>query len=306
MTESNSNPTNMQNNTSISDHKYDFDELKMYFSEPYLVPLENGRFIEINQPSMGLILEIGDRQVYSSINPFVGNTTTYRVTLWDAGIDWNKISDFELFRALIPSIGDVDFLFKLVTLTENSNWNANDPLSDKYCIKKENIQFSKLKEYHLTKENKGCEETQEIVLYDPEQELIITEDTYLHIREYLRMMFDQHPKVELAKGKLAKQWIIDEEKENMRLEAQKNDRKKSVLLPLVSGLLNHPGFKYDLDGMKNLGIFAFMDSARRLQIYEQCIAFMGGMYSGFMDTSKLGQEELNKRVNWLQDVYTGK
>ena len=108
----------------------------------------------------------------------------------------------------------------------------------------------------------------------------------------------------MAKGKLAKRWIIEEEKEKLKLENEKNEgRKKSILLPMVSGLLNHPGFKYDLDGIKKLGIFAFMDSVRRLQTYEQCIAFMGGMYSGFMDTSKLGQEELNKRVDWLQDIY---
>jgi hypothetical protein len=38
-------------------------------------------------------------------------------------------------------------------------------------------------------------------------------------------------------------------------------------------------------------------------VYEQSVAFMGGMYSGMMDTSKFGQEELNKRINWLQDIY---
>ena len=117
-------------------------------------------------------------------------------------------------------------------------------------------------------------------------------------------MFEQYPKEVLAKGKLAKKWIIEEEKEKLKREAEKNGyKRKSILLPLVSALINHPGFKYDLDGIKKLGIFAFMDSAKRLQVYEQCVAFMGGMYSGFMDTSKLGQEELNKRINWLQDVY---
>ena len=55
--------------------------------------------------------------------------------------------------------------------------------------------------------------------------------------------------------------------------------------------------------MKNLGIFAFMDCAKRLQVYEQCTAFLKGIFSGMMDTSKFGEEELNRRINWLQDIY---
>lgn len=288
-------------------YEFDFDELKMFFCEPYLIKMENGKYIEITQPSIGDILKLGDRKVYSSISPFVSNSTSYRVQLWDAGIDWNKLSDYELFISLVPHINNVDFLFKKVDFIEN--FDCNEEISDKEIIFENkrynkiynNIDFSRLCAY--VKENNSVENIKEIVLYDPEQEIIINEETYMHIREYIRMMFNNYPKEEFAKGKLAKQWIIDEEKEKIKLENEKESRKKSILLPMVSSLLNHPGFKYDLNGMKKLGIFAFMDSVRRLQIYEQCVAFMGGMYSGMMDTSKLGQEELNKRVNWLQDIY---
>lgn len=285
-------------------YEFDFDELKMYFSEPYSIMMENGKFIEIFQPSVGEILQLGDREVYSSISPFVNNTTSYRVQLWEAGTDWNKITDYELFCSLILFAKNVDFLFKLSYYVENPFRNEDDS-SEKYVKISKDIDFSKLKTYGRTKRNaEDAEDVQEVILYDQEQDILITEEIYMHIREYLRMMFDQHPKEELAKGKLAKRWIIEEEKEKIKLENEKNGgRRKSILLPMVSGLLNHPGFKYDLDGIKKLGIFAFMDSVRRLQLYEQCTAFMGGMYSGFMDTSKLGQEELNKRVNWLQDIY---
>lgn len=288
-------------------YEFDFDELKMFFSEPYLIKMENGKYIEITQPSIGDILKLGDRKVYSSISPFVSNSTSYRVQLWDAGIDWNKISDYELFVTLIPHVNNVEFLFKKVDFIENSN--CDDVISDKeimfenkrYIKIYKNIDFSKLCAY--VKGNDDAENIKEIVLYDPEQEIVINEETYMHIREYICMMFNHYPKEEFAKGKLAKQWIIDEEKEKIRIESEKKSGKKSILLPMVSSLLNHPGFKYDLDGIKKLGIFAFMDSVRRLQVYEQCVAFMGGMYSGMMDTSKIGQEELNKRVNWLQDIY---
>ena len=294
-------------------YEFDFDELKMFFREPYIIEMEGNKYLEIKQPSIHDILELGDREVYSYISPFVANTTSYRVLLWDMKKDWNKMSDYELFAMLIPTIKNVEFLFKIFYFMENPDYDyriseeANVKAGNERYIKVcKDIDFSKLRQY-ARKEDMDKDEKylkKNFILYDPDQEIIIDESIYMHIREYIRMMFDQHPKEEFAKGKLAKQWIIEEEKEKMKLDAEKNTgRKKSILLPMVSSLLNHPGFKYDLDGIKKLGIFAFMDSVRRLQVYEQCVAFMGGMYSGFMDISKLGQQELNKRTNWLQDVY---
>lgn len=296
-----------QNKIEKKKFEFDFDELKMFFSEPYLIEIEGGKYIEINQPSIGDILELGDREVYSWISPFITNTTSYRIQLWDIGKDWNKITDYELFSSLAPYIQNVEFLFKLVYFIENPNY-IDDVLEEKnvkiennkYIKISQDIDFAGLKQYSRQTDDGS----NEIVLYNQKQDLLITEEIYMHIREYIRMMFNQHPKDEFAKGRLAKLWIIEDEKDKLRLEREKNgNKRKSILLPMVSGLLNHPGFKYDLDGIKKLGIFAFMDSVNRLQMYEQCIAFMGGMYSGMMDTSKLGQDELNKRLNWLQDIY---
>ena len=91
-----------QNKIENKKFEFDFDELKMFFSEPYLIEVEGGKYIEINQPSIGDILELGDREVYSWISPFITNTTSYRIQLWDIGKDWNKITDYELFSSLVP------------------------------------------------------------------------------------------------------------------------------------------------------------------------------------------------------------
>ncbi len=288
------------------EYKFDFDELKMYFRYPHLVKMLNNNYIEIRQPSIGEILELGDREVYSWISPFITNTTACRVQLWDAGVDWNKISDYELFATLVTHAEHTDFILQKVDFVENPKYDTT--LSEEDNLKKGNkktiktyskIDFSKLEVYINPNKNDTASK-KDFFLYDPKQNIILDEETYMHIREYLRMMFNRHPKEELAKGKTTKRWIIDEERKKL----QKGDGKNhSVLLPIVSALLNHPGFKYDLDGIKNLGIFAFMDSANRLQVYEQCTAFMKGMYSGMMDTSKLAENELIERTNWLQDLY---
>ena len=96
---------------------YNFDRLQMYFGEPHLIPYDGG-MIQVNQPSIGDILYFGESNFYTMLNVFVGNPTSFRLQLWDIGIDWNKISDYELFRMLIKSLdvestrilfGDLDF-----------------------------------------------------------------------------------------------------------------------------------------------------------------------------------------------------
>lgn len=59
--------------------------------------------------------------------------------------------------------------------------------------------------------------------------------------------------------------MIDEDRMNA---AQRTEKETSTLLPLVSACVNHPGFKYKLQELRQMGICEFMDSVQRLQVYE--------------------------------------
>ena len=235
------------------------DKLKLYFGEPYVV---NDKII-IRQPSIGEILEYGEKEFYSMLNPFVSNPTSYRLRLWDSGVDWNKISDYELFAALVHEmdVNQTNILFG-------------------------NVDFSLFE--RTIKQLNG--ETS-ITLYNKKQDIEIDEKTYENIALYVRTMFDIFPKVEKAKGKTTKEAIIDEDR--MNLERRKNEEYSSDLLPLISSCLNHPGFKYKKNELREVGIVEFMDSVKRLQIYESTNALLKGMYSGMVDTSKINKEEFN-------------
>lgn len=247
--------------------KFEFDRLKMYFGEPYKIAYDGGE-IEILQPTIGSILYFGERNFYSMLNVFIANTTSYRLQLWNMGVDWNKISDYELFCMLIKSLdvdstrilfGDIDFR-----------------LFDMY--------------------SKKIEDTEIVTLYNKEQQVEIDENTYKHIAEYLRLMFNIYPKVEKAKNKATKEAMIWEDE--MNLANSKSESYKSTLLPLVSSCVNHPGFKYKLEDLKDIGIVQFMDSVQRLQIYESTVALNSGMYSGMCDLSKVDK----KLFNFMRDI----
>ena len=114
---------------------------------------------------------------------------------------------------------------------------------------------------------------------------------YLEISQYLRTLFSIFPKDEYAKGRTTKEMIIWEDE--MNASKEKDDKFKSTLFPLVSACINHPGFKHSLNDLRDVGIFEFMDSVNRLQVYENTRALLSGSMSGFMDTSKVDQENFN-------------
>ena len=135
------------------------------------------------------------------------------------------------------------------------------------------------------------------VLYSAKHDMFIDEQTYVDIAHYLRTMFNIFPKNEWARGKATKEAMIWEEEENLKLKKDKSYQ--SHLLPLISACVNHPGFKYKTKELKEIGIFEFMDSVQRLQVYESTSALLKGRFSGFIDTSGINKEEFN----FMRNMY---
>ena len=263
----------------------DFDELKVYFGYDYW-PTDK---IQILQPTLGQIIEYGDSKFYSMVNTLCANPTSFRVELWDMGIDWNKISDFDLFKMFIKNYTPEEtyLLFGDLNLSWFQEFHDNQSDTDVLVYVPINANGDPM----------------DITLKSKDELIIIDELTYFKIVEYLRYMFNIHPKVEKAKGKSTKQTIIDEIKQNRENELKnKKDNKiqKSFLLPMISACLNHPGFKYKKSELKEVGIVEFMDSVKRLQLYESATALMKGIYSGMVDTSKI--KNLNDEINWMKDL----
>ena len=247
---------------------YHFDRLKMFFGEDYVV---NG--ISISMPTIGDILEIGEEKFFQSITPFIYNSTSIRLILWENGIDWNTVSDIEVFALLMPTVD-------------------HEPLKTIF----KDIDMSN---FELVKAKPNNEEEQHLALYNQEQDILLYENDYMEIAEYIREIFNMHPKKEKAKGS-AKKWIIQEDRMNLehKREEQEEDENTSTLLPLISACINHPGFKYKLQELKEVGIYQFMDSVRRIQKYESSTAALKGAYSGFVDSSSWDE----KVFDFMSDI----
>jgi putative uncharacterized protein (fragment) len=259
--------------------EYHFDKLRMYFGEDYTI---NG--ITISIPTIGDILNIGEQNFYQAISPFINNSTSIRVFLYDAfKKDWNKTKDIEVFY----------ILYQILEVQNKSAKEKNPDCMDIFDPLKLIFKDFSFDGFVLTPAKKNIKdgEYNHLALYNEEKNIIIFDDEYLEIAEYIRTMMNQHPKVERAKGKTTKQWILQED----RMKAEQDDKKKctSTLLPLISSCINHPGFKYKLEELKQVNICQFMDSVNRIQKYEQGTAALHGIYGGMVSAKDIPEDLIN-------------
>lgn len=252
--------------------KIEFDHLKMYFGEPFEIDLESalGK-ITVYQPTIGDVVEVGEGKFLSTLNVFVANTTMYRLMLWDSGLDWNEISDFQLF-VLLKNMIDSN-ASKL--LFGDLDWNEFQPMF-------RNID----------------DNNQALVLVNEKQNIEINEEVYEYFHQYIQTMFNMKPEDEFTEDKILKKWWIDKDRRKTDREAKKDDKKSVSLVSQISAYINHPGTKYKLSELKEVGVCEFYDSIQRLQIYESTTALMKGMYSGMIDSKNIKPED----YNFMKDI----
>lgn len=247
----------------------EFDKLQMYFGIPYEINTEDTQgIITVIQPSILDIVLMGETKFYSTLNLFVSNTTTYRSLLWQMGIDWNQISDFEAFIMMYKQIDtEVSTL-----LFKDLDWNK----FEHYNIKKDGIEKP--------------------ILYDKDNNIEIDENIYFHFSQYLRSVFNMNPEEKITTDPILKRQYIEKDKRQQSINEEKKKNgtlNSSSMLALISSCLNHPGFKYDLEGLKKLNVCQFYDSIQRLQIYEQATACLKGLYSGFVSGKDIPADNYN-------------
>lgn len=238
----------------------DFDELQMYFGEDYKV----NDYITIHSPTLGEIIEMGERKYFSVVHVFTCIPSDMKSQLFDMGIDYEEISDFELFIMLSRGLK-----------IEDSKIFFGDLDFEKFEIMKN--------------------ENDQLLLINQETGAIIDELAYKKISGYMCKYHGITQKIEKAATKTVKRILIQLDRDNIA-KAQ-NEPYKSQLKSLVSAMMRYPGFKYKTSELKQCSYFEFMDTVRGAQIYVASTALLQGSYSGMIDTSKISKKEFN----WMRD-----
>ena len=239
----------------------DVSALALYFGDDYVI---NDKIV-LHQPTIDEIVSYGEGQYFSMIHTLTAIPSDVKSMLWDQmGLDWCEVEDFQLFQMFSQ------------TMTQ-----------DKTYIIFGDLDFSKMRPYRNNQND-------EIVLADKDAGIVIDQLIYARIMTYLRKLHNITPKPERAKGKRAKQAMIDEDRRNRELNKDKPFR--SYLLPLISAIKVKQG--YTKEYVRNMGLYEFFDDISRAQLIDSASHLLNGAYCGMADLSKVPKEQFN----WMREL----
>ena len=240
---------------------FDVDALFLYFGDDYII----NEHIRLKQPTIGDVVDYGEAQYFSMIHTLTAIPSDVKSMLWDQmNLDWTTVEDFDLFMMFSQ------------TMTP-----------DKTGIIFGDLDFSKMRPFRNHKNG-------EIVLVDKDAGIIIDKLIYTRMMSFLRKLHNITPKPEKAKGKRAREAMIDEDRRNRELNKDRPFR--SYLLPLISSIKVKQG--YTRDYVRNMGLFEFFDDVARAQIINNADHLLSGAYSGMMDMKKVDKKEFN----WMREL----
>lgn len=241
------------------------DELKIYRGEDFVI----SDYIHIHQPTLNQICDYGERDYYSMIYNLTATPQSMKVQLWDVGIDYTKITPFELFAHL---------LYKM------------------YPIQNTSILFGGL---DFSKFIVGYKENNGITLYQYiDNKLVeIDECIYNIIVDYLRKVHFIIKDEKIPANNTTKMILIEDDREEMI--RNQNKKYHSHLKNLISTMINIEGFKYNHSQVWDMKINAFMDSVKRISKIKNAELLLQSGYSGFgIDLKNIRKEQLD----WLGEL----
>lgn len=240
------------------------DELMIYRGKDFFI--KEG--IILHQPTLDEICDYGERQYWSMVYTLTSVGADMKVPLSDMGMDYTEISDFQLFYSLLCQ----SFTIEQTSILFGS------------------LDFQKFQIYQK-------KDSEDIVMYDSENDILIDEYTYLVIADALRKMHGLKRNGELPANESTKQILIEDAREEFN--RNKNREYHSQLKNMVSAMINSEGFKYNHAEVWNMKINAFMDSVRRISKIKNADLLLQSGYSGFGVNLK---EISDKQLDWLGEL----
>lgn len=225
-------------------------------------------YITLHRPSLEEIYEYGECEYWSMVYLLTSTGADLKFQLWDMGIDYTTISDYELFYKIIMH------LFK----------------DNKTNIFFGDFHFSEL--YPLIDIT-----TNEVALYDKNNTKIIDEYTYICIMNVIRGSHGLKRNEQTPANETTKQILIEDAREEY--ERNKNKEYQSQLLNMISSMVNCADFKYNHTEVWKLKICVFLDSVKRINKTKNAFLLLQSGYSGF----GINLKDINKKeIEWQGEL----
>ena len=249
------------------------DELKHSISgNNYII----NRYITIYNPYVYEVADFGEDAFFSALNFFTRKPYDIAVELDDKGVDYQSITDWDLFYSTAPHIPIIYscILFGKLDFTEFIP-HINDETGLKYLVNKYNSQIR------------------------------IDEAIYRKIVTYLRYMYFISEKVEYDVGNaMAKRFLIDrmrrKRKKYLRDLELGKIKNQSRISDMIKYCVNNSNFKYDYSTVMNLTLNLLFESYYFMVHSGERDNVMSGIYHGTIDPAKMKDKNI---LNIIPDLH---
>lgn len=249
------------------------DELKYCISgDDYFI----NKFITIHNPTVREVKEYGEDLYDAIINLFTRKPYDVAVELYDKNIDYQSITDWDLFFETAIHIplectrilfGDIDF--------ERFEQYEDEETGIKYLLHKDINGF------------------------------VVDEVIYRHMVTYLRFINFISEKVEYDVGNnMAKKFLIERmrRKKKKLIQDYESGRKKkqSRISNMIKYCVNKPGFKYDYSSVMDIKLNLLYESYYFINHDVERNNVISGIYHGTIDSNKMKDKSI---LNVIPDLH---
>lgn len=221
--------------------------------------------ISVHVPTIDEIFDFGDQKYYSIVQTLVATPFDLMVELDDIGIDYETITDYQLFVLMMESIAinedDTSIFFGNLNL-KNFQEAVNPQNGEK-------------------------------VLWDKSNDIVIDQMIALEICNAIRKIHFWEAPIGRAGNAEGKRYLI----ERNRLKKQRLAKKpyKSFLESMIISLVNTEEFPYNYETVMGLSVYKLNASWRQIQKKKHWDQTMNGVYFGTVDKDKIDWE----KISWL-------
>jgi hypothetical protein len=223
--------------------------------------------LTIKNHTLGEMIDFGEEKYFSAVNVFLARSFDYMVQLDDSGIDYEKISDFQMCI----------FLYQDKIVQEYLKFLYGD-LNFEIATKKD---------------------TNDVILLDPKNNIIIDEVIYTYISNYLKTVncIELKKKIKPANDWVKKE-LINQERNRIKRALEKKLKQNQFieddnLSKLISALSWGNSVGINIKNVWDLNLYQFYDGLKTLDKQKHVQILLTGIYSGAIDSKKIDSELLN-------------
>lgn len=216
--------------------------------------------LSIPIPSVGYIVDHED-DYFDIVCNIIATPYDMMVQLDDAGIDFTKINDFDLFCLLFPRLQTMDVSMVL-----------------------DGLDLSRFRPEKNTATN-------EVILKDSETGFVIDRAVHSMIVSTLRKILNLPKETKKPGNEEAKRYLLERARIKLRRKMRRaKQNNASQIEGYIVALVNTPEFKYDYSSVRDISIYQFYESLKQVIHKIHYDNTMIGYYAGTVKMDDLPKE----------------